>query len=531
MIDALRHLTHATGSENPFASALVCLCSSLGIVYAAYLYIDYRRLIHRLGNLPGFTTFPQPLSILQGINEKGLGKDPFIVVKYQPFQDAGCDAVAWVSVWPKARLSYALADPDAIKDVTSDRTRFVKPSECYTAINVFGENIVSSEGETWKRHRRIMAPAFSEKQYQLVWKETAIIMDELIDRVWNSAPEVVIHDAKDITMPAAIMVISAAGFGQRISWYDEDQIPEGHRMTFRDALVKMSPELITLMAIPSWAMGLTAKFRAARLAASEIHKYMLEMIAERRHKQSDGSGHDIFTLLMEAMDDDDVKVTERELTGNVFVLLLAGHETTAHTLAFTLAFLALYPETQEHIFREIQSITDNFQRELSFSDMGSLTYTMAVFYETLRLMPSATYIPKRCTEDTSLAVANLKGGKTVIPISAGTYILMDLMGLHYNPRVWPDPYSFKPERFLGEWNRDAFMAFNTGPRGCTGRKFAETEVTVILTKIVAQYTIAITENPTCPEESFEQRKARVFTIEPGITTTPARIPLTLRRRD
>ncbi|VDB94071.1 unnamed protein product [Peniophora sp. CBMAI 1063] len=508
----------------------VLICSGLGLAYALHLYLDYKRVMRLVRDFPGLRTICHPYSILHGISDKGFGNDPLFLGKYTFFENAGCEAISWINWWPRAKVSYVLADADAIKEVASDRFRYVKPSECYTTINVYGDNIVASEGEVWKRHRKITAPAFSEKQNQLVWDETCRVIDELIENIWKSAPRVDVQDAKEFTLPAAISVISAAGFGQRFSWQEDESVPEGHQMTFREALHSLCAGLIIVFAVPRWAMFLTSRLRVVRQSIDEVQKYMLEMIEERRYALDDKSRHDLFTLLMGNLEDGEEAATEHELMGNIFVFLLAGHETTAHTLAFALGFLALYPETQDRVFREIQAVTDDFQRELSLNDISSLTYTVAVFYETLRMLPAVISIPKRCTEDTSISVHNHSGDKTVIPIPAGTYVLLDAMGLHYNPRYWSDPHEFKPERFLEDWNKDAYLAFSAGVRGCMGRKFAETEAVAILTKIISRYSVKITETPDLVEASFEQRKARVMALKPGMTTTPAGIPLSFIRR-
>ncbi|KZV68494.1 cytochrome P450 [Peniophora sp. CONT] len=510
--------------------SVALVASALGVAYVVHMFLDYRRLLSRIGNFPGFRQLSHPLSLLQTINDRAIGEDALLVGKFKPLEEAGWDAISWVNYFPKAQLTWILADPDAIKEVTSNRTRFVKPVEVYESICLYGSNIVASEGEEWKRHRKITAPAFSERNNRLVWDETVRIVDDLMNDIWQNAPTVTVNDAVDFTIPIAIFVISAAGFGQRATWLENRTPSAGHKMTFKDAVHKLCAELITVMSTPKWAMGLSEKLRTARLSVDEMQQYMTEMIEERRYIHDDTSRSDLFSLLMGALDDGDAKATDRELTGNIFIFLLAGHETTAHTLAFALAYLALYPEAQDYLLREIESVTGGFQRELTYDDIDSLAYTNAVVYEVLRMQPPVVAIPKRCTEDTSLGVSNQRGERTTIPVPEGTIIMLDAMGLHYNPRHWADPHAFKPERFLGDWNRDAFIPFSTGARACIGRRFSETEAAVVLTKILTRYTVKIADDPKFAHETFQQRKERVLACKPGMTTTPAGIPLTFVRR-
>ncbi|KAI0064390.1 hypothetical protein BV25DRAFT_316258 [Artomyces pyxidatus] len=134
----------------------------------------------------------------------------------------------------------------------------------------FGRNIVASEGEEWKRFRKIAAPAFSEKNNSLVWDETVRIMNDMFDNVWKGAPEINTDHAVEITLPIALFVIGVAGFGRRISWIDELAVPAGHQLTFKDALHVVSSEVVTKILVPDWAADLTSRTRKVRLAYEEL---------------------------------------------------------------------------------------------------------------------------------------------------------------------------------------------------------------------------------------------------------------------
>jgi len=143
----------------------------------------------------------------------------------------------------------------------------------------------------------------------------------------------------------------------------------------------------------------------------------------------------------------------------------------------------------------------------------------SVFYETLRLFPPVHDIPKMAAEDTTLTVSNANGGKTTFPIPSGTYIELHVAGLHHNPRYWKDPHKFMPERFLGDWPKDAFIPFSLGARACLGRRFFETEGIAIMTMLVSKYKIEIKEEPEFAGETFEERYARIMAFDQGLTTT------------
>jgi len=155
---------------------------------------------------------------------------------------------------------------------------------------------------------------------------------------------------------------------------------------------------------------------------------------------------------------------------------------------------------------------------------------MAIVYETLRMFPPVAGIPKQSEEDTTLLTSNIKGDKLVIPVPKGTHLVISTPGLHYNPRYWKDPHEFNPSRFLGEWDRDAFLPFSAGPRACLGKRFAEMEIVAVLCMIIPRYKIEVRDEPQFVGESFEVRKERVLRTRQGLTTTPEKVPLTFKRR-
>lgn len=278
-------------------------------------------------------------------------------------------------------------------------------------------------------------------------------------------------------------------------------------------------------------MGLTDRTRQTRLAFDELETYISEMIRERT---ADGAveKNDLFSNLLasNASDSEKNAMTEQELAGNVFIFLIAGHETTAHTLAFAFAYLALYPEEQEKVYQQIKTVLPNGGSP-SYEDRTKLDRCIAAYYETLRLVPPVTNVPKFSAEDTTLTITNAQGEKVVIPVPKGTQIALDTAGLHYNPLYWEDPHAYKPDRFLSDYNRDAFLPFSAGSRSCIGRRFFEVEGISALTLILSKYKISIKEEPQFSHETFEQRKERVLNARAGITVTPIRVPLVFTRRD
>lgn len=248
------------------------------------------------------------------------------------------------------------------------------------------------------------------------------------------------------------------------------------------------------MLLPRWAYRLPIK-RIQHVEASftELETYFRSMIAERRAsgdaRESDTGRRDLLGALVHASANDDgeldakqkAKLDDREVMGNIYVFLLAGHDTTAHTLAFTFALLALYPDVQQKLVDHVNEVVPA-HRDPTFDDVPKLSFVLAVFLETLRLYPSVVVIPRYCVANTNVPVVRQpSGAKESVFMPAGSEVFVDAVALHYNRASmacpsdlaavhWPDPHAFKPERFLDpNWPREAFMGFSAGARTCVGR--------------------------------------------------------------
>jgi cytochrome P450 len=514
---------------------LLLLGTSLLVLYAIRKYVEFRRIVKPFQSYSYVTELFSQDSIvafflpkIRGIT-KGMILNASWLEKHKPYTEAGFDATVNVALFPTMKVSLSLADAAAIKEVGTARARFPKPLVMYKILTFFGNNIVASEGEEWKKHRKPAAPSFSDGNNKLVWDETEKIMLDLFENIWAARDTIFLEHALNITFQIALYVIGAAGFGQRMSWEDEEGVPPNHRMTFKDAMQQVSTNLLTKLMVPDWAMGFTKRTRKVRLAFEELDGYLLEMISKRRNAERKEERYDLLSSLLDASADDPT-FTDRELIGNIFIFLVAGHETTAHTLCYALGLLALYPDQQEILFQHIQSILPN-GRLSAYEDMPRLTHSMAVFYEALRMFPVASSLSKYSAEDTSLKVSNNSGESYILPVPRDTTIRINIVGTHYNPRYWKDPEEFQPARFLDpDWPRDAFIPFSTGPRACIGRKFSETEGIAVLTMLVQRYTIEVKEEPQFVAETFAERRTRVLAtkVTPGLT--PVRVPLVLKRR-
>jgi len=284
-------------------------------VYKVLAFISDVRSVQ---NLPGYRVLISHTVALAYILPRipfiSNGSLHFFEDKHTPFESAGWDVISIIYAFPHDGASLALADAAAIKEVTSARTRFPKPAREYELVAFYGRNIVVSEGEEWKKYRKISAPAFSDRNNRLVWDETVQIMNGLFNDVWRGKDTISVDNVVEITVSIALFVIGAAGFGQKMSWQKDTTIPKGHRISMKDALQVVSANIFVKVLLPDWSLNLTKGLQSIKIAYDELQMYMSEMIEERQNPERE-QRHDLLSNLLAANDEnlDVTNLTKSEL--------------------------------------------------------------------------------------------------------------------------------------------------------------------------------------------------------------------------
>ncbi|OSX58093.1 hypothetical protein POSPLADRAFT_1061204 [Postia placenta MAD-698-R-SB12] len=477
------------------------------------------------------TVFSQIFRPIPGIS---LGYDYPWLSKHNDYPSDGCDAYFMVSAFPVGYSSLWLSDAAAIKEIASSRLRFPKPVKLYKVLLIFGPNIVASEFDSWKRYRRMVASAFSDRNHEYVWYSASKLGVDLLDNVFKNEKEVVLDDVTEITLPLALYMIAIAGFGREVTFQHDGVVPHGHKMSFKAAIDIIAKDIFLKLLLPTFAFTLHPRLRKLQLAFEEIEEYIKEMIRERQTSTQEEGRPDLLNNLLEANGDSEIKgekpLTDEELIANVFIFLLGGHEASSQALAFALAALSIHPDEQKALYQQIKQVMPNGELP-RYEDIHLLAYSLAVINETLRMYPPVNASPKYCAEDTVITVTNASGSKKLVPVPKNTKIFLHITGVHYNPRYWKDPHVFNPSRFLADYPREAFIPFSSGSRSCIGRKFFETEAVAILSLIISRYKVSIKEDPRYAHETFEEKKQRIFTANIKLTLTAAnQIPLVFTRR-
>ncbi|KAJ2933974.1 hypothetical protein H1R20_g3143, partial [Candolleomyces eurysporus] len=414
----------------------------------------------------------------------------------------------------------------------SHRTDFEKPQEMSQALLFWGQNLAAADGDTWRKHRRVMGPAFNSKLYQTVWTKTAEIYDQMVEgEGWTGKDSVEVPAVQKLTFQVALLVISTCGFGLPFNW-EEPPVASDGSMTVQQALSVTNERTLAVTNLPRWTHKLPLTyFKEIGEAVRQMEKFMNEQISLR--KQMVGAGNvmenpDAFTMMVQANEEGDNKyaLENDELIGNVFVLLFAGHETTAHTFAAALSYLAINPDIQQEILDHIVSVI-GWDGKPTFEDYGKLDKVLAVFYEALRLFPSGHLMFRRATKDTTIQIPRPSGqeGSETIPVSKGTTVVIDMVGVQYNARYFDEPEKFKPSRWYGLSlnDADAFTAFSVGPRECLGRRFATIEAVSFLTLLIRDWKLEplLQKGETVPEWKERVLDAQIL-ITLGVKDAPIR---------
>jgi len=360
-----------------------------------------------------------------------------------------------------------------------------------------GKGLLTVDGDFWLKQRRLIQPAFhKQKMNQLVDNMNKTIAFEL-ENVVVEKP----IDLFPVMSQLAFNVVAKSLFQLSIS---EEKL---NRIKF--IIEEVQNFLIKEIRLPhkSWWFSLTGQVKKHLELAEENNSIIQEIIEQRLTSKEEIN--DLLNMLLETRYEDTGEgMSVRQLVDEIKVLFIAGHETTANALTFTLYLLAKKPDVQQKVFDEIidvESQTGDIVEQLQ-----KMTYTNAVLNESMRLYPPAWITDRQNVTDDMLAGYHIKK-ETLIGVS--------FYELHRNPKYWENPDEFDPERFLGDQKKlsmQYFYPFGAGPRMCIGSGFAIYEMCLTISQIIKKYVIKsnknsiefnplITLKPVGVEVSFSKR--------------------------
>ncbi|KAH7913523.1 cytochrome P450 [Hygrophoropsis aurantiaca] len=433
---------------------------------------------------------------------------------------------------------------------------FGKADSMSAALLFWGPSIVSSERDVWRKHRRIMGPAFNNETYALVWSASRnLYTDMLTAEGWNDQNTIDVPCVQTFTFKFTLIIIASCGFGLPFTWVTPPS--HGGEMSIQECIQTISRTNTFAITAPKWAWKLPFKWvQQTRRAYDSMRAFMHAQVQERKKALHSSATRekDVFSRLVEASEDEGGKMAlkDDELIGNIFAILFAGHETTAHTLAATLGFLALHEDIQEEVAKQVKEVTRAREGgEALLEDYPKLDKVLAAFYEGVRMFPSGVFLIREAKQDTTLTL-EVGGAKSVLPIKKGTHIVVDMVGVQYNQKYFAEPEEFRPSRWHkgggGQDKEDlteseAFTAFSFGPRTCIGRKFATTEAVCLLSLLLRDWRVepllapkasSTNENSAKSSsavlETHEEWRARVMQATLELTMGIKNVPLRFVRR-
>ncbi|MFC7489861.1 MULTISPECIES: cytochrome P450 [unclassified Knoellia] len=359
-----------------------------------------------------------------------------------------------------------LSDPVDVRHVLQTSARqWTKDTVQYAALGrITGNGLLASAEPSWMPHRRAAAPAFHRQRLAVVSEQVVGATDDAL-RAWDTGP---LGGAREVEVSHLLAGLALDVVGRTL--FGSDLSPHAGRLldATSEAAVLVVRAGRSIVPIP--ARTPTPLNRRIRAARREFDALSHLLIAERRRSTAGQatSGDDLLGLLL------DGGLTDDEIRDELVTMVIAGHETVAAGLTWTLMLLAEHPAIQEEVHEEAAGLTG--PPPLMGADAAA-PVTRAVVDEALRLFPPAWAISRRSS------LPDLIGGREV---PAGTLAIISPYVLHRHPRLWDDPLAFRPSRFHdGIEQRGAYLPFGAGPRLCIGREFALAEMVVVLTRLLA----------------------------------------------
>jgi cytochrome P450 len=376
----------------------------------------------------------------------------------------------------RRRSSFLFSTPEHAEHVFAlNQDNYVKAATYRPLRALIGDGLLTSEGAPWRQHRRLIQPVFSRRDV-LRFAPFMIDATQRLLKRWDELPPgtelPVAHQMSALTLD----IVGGALFGADLTGDAEEMaraMDAGQRVAVIAALLPLPWGPRTTRAV---------KLLARRLGHTPegIEGTTTRLIAARRQAGTGTETGDLLDVLLGG------GLTDTEIAAEVGTFMLAGHETTANTLSWSLALLSAFPSARVRLEEEVDSVLGGHLPEPA--DAARLPWTTAVVNEAMRLYPPAWTVERRALADDVVAGT---------PVPARCEVTISTYLIHHHPGYWPDPAGFDPSRFLPAAGpagrpRYAFIPFGGGRRACVGQSFAELEVVLVLASLAQRYRLDLT---------------------------------------
>ncbi|MDO9021121.1 MAG: cytochrome P450 [Deltaproteobacteria bacterium] len=367
-----------------------------------------------------------------------------------------------------------LQGPDAVRHVLVENARAYQKSPSYRGLRmILGNGLITSEGEFWKRQRKLAQPAFHRERL-------GALADAMVSDTADMLAQWRREGDRGFDLHDAMMHLTLRIVGHALFSTDVQGDAGAVGAAFAVAIERANEEAVSLVHLPTWLpLPGNARFHGAmKTLDALVHR----IIGERRAMPEEKHPRDLLSMLMSARDDEGAGMSDAQLRDEVMSIVGAGHETTANALAWTFHVLGDHPEAAARVAAEAQAAFG--ERTPTMDDCRALPYTKRVVEEAMRLYPPVWGLERIAIEDDVV-------GDVRVP--KGTLVGVIPWCIHRDPRWWPDPERFDPDRFLPAAvearPRYAYLPFGAGPRVCIGNSFALMEAQLALAMIAREYRL------------------------------------------
>jgi len=375
---------------------------------------------------------------------------------------------------------YFLNRPDLIEQVlVTDPRNFIKGRGLQANRRLFGNGLLTSEGDYWFGQRRLMQPAFHRERIAAYGKAMVASTTRMLE-TWRDGER---RDVHEDMMRLALEIVAQTLFSTEVE-ADVERV---------GAMLKvlMKENRSARILLPFFRMLPTPGNLRYRIAVHQLDEIVYRIIREHRARGRDTG--DLLSILLRARDEDGRQMTDTQLRDEAMTLFLAGHETTALALSWTWYLLAQNPDVEHKLEAELRGVLEGRAPEVE--DLPRLPYTERVIKESMRLYPPAYVIARIAASDCEI------GGYRV---PRGASLVMSQWVTHRDPRYWDEPERFNPDRWTPEFEkrlpRFAYFPFGGGPRVCIGASFALMEAALLLATIAPRFRLALADDH--PVEPF-----------------------------
>jgi len=439
---------------------------------------------------------PEPLDMLRALPR--IRKDPLTFLS----ESAATYGDVVEFPIPGQRVFFA-NHPDAVKQVlqTEHRTHDRATVQYQSLALVTGNGLLTSDGELWRKERRLMQPAFHRAVLDQFVEHIDIAVDRLLAS-WARKRDGEIVDVDQAMMRTALEAVGRSLFSHDLS---------GEAGELVQAVLKALDVVVSRARSPlapplNWP---TLGNIALRNSLRTLDHTVDVMVGARREAQRRGAGPetpDLLGMLMASEGFDD-----RQLRDEIVTLIVAGHETVATSLTWTWYLLGQNREVRDTLLAEVDSVLQG-QRP-TFEHLSQLPYTRQVVDEALRLYPPAWVISRRALVD---------GDVMGVQVPAGSYVFVSPYVLHRTEKYWPDATRFDPARFASDageqTSRFTYIPFGAGPNLCIGRDLALMEAVLVVAAVASKCNL----DPVIGQQ---------VSLDPLVTIRPhGGLPMVLKKR-